>query len=63
MDETLFKEKYAVVNEKFSRQISLLEREREKELRQLEAQFRAFQQQMSRSEKLLKQGDLKQWKK
>ena len=30
MDETLFKEKYAVVNEKFSRQISLLEREREK---------------------------------
>jgi len=60
MDETLFKEKYAVVNEKFSRQISLLEREREKELRQLEAQFRAFQQQMNRSEKLLKQGDLKQ---
>ena len=60
MDETLFKEKYAVVNEKFSRQISLLEREREKELRQLEAQFRAFQQQMNRSEKLLKQGELKQ---
>ena len=60
MDETLFKEKYAVVNEKFSRQISLLEREREKDLRQLEAQFRAFQQQMNRSEKLLKQGDLKQ---
>ena len=60
MDETLFKEKYAVVNEKFSRQISLLEREREKELRQLEAQFRAFQQQASQSEKLSKKSDLKQ---
>ena len=58
--KALFKEKYAVVNEKFSRQISVLERARETELRQLEAQFRAFQQQMSRSEKLLKQGDLKQ---
>ena len=63
MDEALFKEKYAVVNAKFSRQISVLERARETELHQLEAQYRAFQQQMSRSENLLKQGELKQWKK
>ena len=63
MDEILFKEKYAAISEKFSRQITLLERARETELHQLEAQYRAFQQQMSRSEKLLKQGELKQWKK
>ena len=60
MDEALFKEKYAVVNAKFSRQISVLERARETELHQLEAQYRSFQQQMSRSEKLLMQGELKQ---
>ena len=63
MDEALFKEKYAVVNAKFSRQINVLERARETELHQLEAQYRAFQQQMSRSENILKQGKLKQWKK
>ena len=60
MDEALFKEKYAVVNAKFSRQINVLERARETELHQLEAQYRAFQQQMSRSENILKQGKLKQ---
>ena len=60
MDKELFNEKYAAVNEKFSRQISVLERARETELQQLEAQYRAFQQQMSRSENPLKQGELKQ---
>jgi len=60
MDKELFNEKYAAVNEKFSRQISVLEKARETELHQLEAQYRAFQQQMSRSEIPLKQGELKQ---
>jgi hypothetical protein len=60
MDKELFNEKYAAVNEKFSRQISVLEKARETELHQLEAQYRAFQQQMSRSEKLSKKSDLKQ---
>lgn len=60
MDEALFKEKYAVVNAKFSRQINVLERARETELHQLEAQYRAFQQQTSRSEKFSKKSDLKQ---
>ena len=60
MDKVLFEEKYAAVNEKFSRQISVLERARETKLHQLEAQYRAFQQQMSRSEKLSKKSDLKQ---
>jgi hypothetical protein len=60
MDKELFNEKYAAVNEKFSRQISVLEKARETELHQLEAQYRAFQQQISRSEKLSKKSDLKQ---
>ena len=60
MDKALFEEKYASVNEKFSRQISVLEKARETELHQLEAQYRAFQQQISRSEKLSKKSDLKQ---
>ena len=60
MDKALFEEKYAAVNEKFSRQISVLEKARETELHQLEAQYRAFQQQISRSEKLSKKSDLKQ---